>query len=80
MKLWSVSDGTLLRTVNTPEKGYLIVTVSSDLGLVGFYRVDGSFKLALSKMTNEKFELTNGKCSFPTHAACPAAYPEAHAH
>ncbi len=51
IKLWHVSDNWpasknwLIKTVTTPEEGYVIVTVSPDLRLVGFYNPDGSFKL-----------------------------------
>ncbi len=46
VKLWRASDGESLATINTPEEGYLIVVVSPDLKLVGFYRRDDRrFKL-----------------------------------
>lgn len=44
IKLWNVNDGGLIKTVNSPEGGYLIVTISADLRLVGYYRNE-SFKL-----------------------------------
>src|SRR5205085_12173883 len=34
IRLWRVGDGGLIKTVSTPEKGYLIVTVSPDLRLI----------------------------------------------
>ena len=55
VKLWRASDNEPLGTmgfdlhdvavINTPEQGYLIVAVSPDLRVVGFYRKDRSFKL-----------------------------------
>jgi len=44
IKLWRTSDGVEIKTVAVPEISYLIVTVSPDLRMAGFYR-DGSFKL-----------------------------------
>jgi WD40 repeat protein len=40
-----VSDGGIIKTVNTPEEGYLIGPVSPDFQLAGFYSEDRSFKL-----------------------------------
>jgi hypothetical protein len=45
IKLWRVSDGGLIKTVRLPKTGYLIAAVSPDLGLAGFYRKGGEFKL-----------------------------------
>src|SRR2546423_5735923 len=59
VRVWRVGDGGLIKTVSTPEKGYLIVTVSPDLRLVAYYRPGSPFKL-WSLEANSQVRLLSG--------------------